>query len=509
MLDRALSNLVVGMLRIGIVGISGLLLSKILILQFGNNTYGIIALFTSLNSYLSLFLIAISGVVYKFCSIEYFKGPQSSKAVEYFSTAFYSMLIISLLVLVALIGFTPYLSKFVDIGDVSEIEVKKLFIFSAVSFLIINICSVFFVPTMILSKIYLNDIANIVATLTKFLLVILFSYIFHTLDLEIYGYILLIFSIIYLLLSIIFSKKAMPNFSVNYHLFSFSCAKEMVSMGWKVLLNSIGILLYTNTDVLIINQVLGTAFVSDYSIPMQIAILVALFGGMMSRLYEPIISKLISENKLKVLGCRLISHTKIFTLCIGFLLIVLTCFSKKILNIWLGDEYIRLNYILVLLAMYHFFHQSTVLFSRYFTLTNNLVKPLCVTIFAGVGNIILSLAFLYYTDLGLVGVIIATLMTVIFKTVVFNTSYTSLLIGLDLRKVVTQLGKVYSFIIIITMLLFLYSESQPGYFELSDIWKIFFIGLIYFGTALLLVLNKKERSVMIRMFKLNFVLKWV
>ncbi|WP_426358464.1 hypothetical protein ACPUVO_18890 [Pseudocolwellia sp. HL-MZ19] len=507
MLDKAFLNLSVGVFRIALVGILGLLLSKILIEYLGNETYGVIALFTSLNGYLSLFLIAISGTVYKFVSIEYFKEEVPHKSIQYFTTAFYSILLLSASLLTVLYFLLPLLNHYVDFADNDVNDVKYFFMMSVSSFLMVNICAIFFVPTMIKSKLYLNDLSNILAVTIKFGVVILLYYVFDNLDLYTYGISLLIFGIVYLFISIFFAKKAIPAFSISYKYFKLTYAKNMFSMGWKVVVNNIGIILYTNTDIIIINTVLGTLFITDYSIPMQLAIIVAMFGGMMSRLYDPLLSPLISNGKNKVLRGRLISHTKIFTLFVGFIFIFLTVYSMKVLNLWLGAEYIRLYYILILLALYHFLHQSTVLFSRYFNLTNNLTIPLIVTLLAGVGNIFLSFAFLKFTGLGVIGVIMATLITVFLKTNLFNTLYTSFLLKISIRRLIKSFLPLYSYILVFSYLSFKLVQREITTFEFLDVFSISAIFLLYLGVAYFLLLDKKEKSIFLRMTKTHNLIR--
>ncbi len=496
-----------GIIRIALAGITGLLLSKILIEYLGNDTYGIIALFTSFNTYLSLFLIAISGTVYKFVSIEYFREETPCKSVKYFATAFYSVFSISIILLVSLYLLLPWLSNHVDFANNNASDVKFFFMMSASSFLMVNICSVFFVPTMLLSKIYLNDIANIIAVLLRFILVVLLCYVFNNLNLNTYGASLFFFGVVFLLTAITFSKKSMPGFSLHYKFFSVKCAGSMLGMGWKVLLNNIGIILYTNTDIIIINSVLGTLFVTDYSIPLQLAIFVALFGGMMSRLYEPVISQLISNSKNMILKARLLSHTKVFMIFVGFMFILLTVFSMKILNLWLGEEYVRLYFILVLLALYQFLHQSTVLFSRYFNLTNNLSLPLAVTIIAGVGNVFLSFAFLSFTEFGVVGVIIATIITVILKTNIFNTMYTSFLLNIRFTRVLKDLIPLYAYVLIFSYLSFELVQDEITAFKSIDVFSLLMIMFSYFTFAYIFIFNKKEKLVFLRMTKIYSVIK--
>lgn len=499
-------NSLTGIIKIVITAGIMLILTSLLLNNLGKTNYGIIALFTSLNQYVGLLVLAISGTIFKFVSIEYNKDNNLEETNKYYSTSFYSLVtIISVLFFIVLI-LSPYIGSILNVENYTE-TTRHFFLLSIFSFLLTSIVSIFVVAPMIKHKFYLNDYANVISKISQFVLVLILIYFAHNLNLITYGYSLVLFSVLYLLFSILISRRIIPELKISLKFFSFSHLKEILSMGAKVLLNNLGILLYTNTDIIIISIFLGTAYVSEYSVSLQLALFIALIGSVVSRLYNPQISSLISKEKYKYLGRYIVMNSKIFLIFVGIFFILITSLSKEILFLWLGNDFIDMYKYVILLAIYQLFHQSTVLFFMYFTLANKLTIPLITTIIAGIINIILSIAIVKFTNFGLTGVIFITILTVFFKTIFFNSYYTCHLLGINFINLMTMYLKVFIFISIFSFLGYLSVEfiCNDSYYLLS--FYLIFVSFIYIVTSYFFVFNKKEKIEFLYMTKLYHKVK--
>jgi len=296
--ENLLKNSSIGILKIISASIIMLILTSLLVNSLGKTTYGIIALFTSLNQYIGLFILAISGTIFKFVSIEYNKDNNLIETNKYYSTSFFSLIFIISLLFLTTIMLSPYIGDILNIDSYNEIK-KDFFILSILSFLLQSVVSVFIVSSMIKHKFYLNDFANIFSKIIQFIFILVLLYLIDDLNLITYGYSLVLFSILYLFLSFLISKRTIPELEITFKFFSFNHLKDILSMGLKVILNNLGILLYTSTDILIISIFLGTAYVTDYSLSLQLALFIALIGSVVSRLFDPEISSQIAKRKFK------------------------------------------------------------------------------------------------------------------------------------------------------------------------------------------------------------------
>lgn len=507
MKNTALLNLSVGFIKVFILTVITMYIVSILLNTLGKDNYGVVALFASLNQYIGLFLIAISGTIFRFVSLEYNKDSGIANVNKYYSTSFFGLITLSIFVFAVLYFLTPFLNEFINSQQNNFLEIKIFFLLSIVSFFISNLTSVFLVPAIIKHKFYLNDIANIVAKVVQLLVVLFLLFYLFNLSLYTYGLSLVIYSVVYLGVSIYISRKIMPELKISSKYFSLTYLKNMLKMGINVLLNNLGILLYTNSDLIIINIFLTTAVVAEYSIGLQLAFFIAMVGSLFSRLFNPMLSHLIAKKSKNYIVNQILTNSKIFVIFIGLFFMLLIVFSKQILLLWLGEEYVYLYLIVILLSIYQLLHQSTVLFFMYFTLVNKLKIPLMVTIISGILNIILSILFVKYTDYGIFGVIIATILTVFFKTVIFNTWYTAHLLKIQNFKIVKTFLPAFIYICLCTTILFVFVNNMDLNNIYLSIVNIILFAIIYLLFAYFIIFTVKEKIQVLHMIKLYSIIK--
>lgn len=501
MKENLLKNSSIGILKIISASIIMLILTSLLVNSLGKTTYGIIALFTSLNQYIGLFILAISGTIFKFVSIEYNKDNNLIETNKYYSTSFFSLIFIISLLFLTTIMLSPYIGDILNIDSYNEIK-KDFFILSILSFLLQSVVSVFIVSSMIKHKFYLNDFANIFSKIIQFIFILVLLYLIDDLNLITYGYSLVLFSILYLFLSFLISKRTIPELEITFKFFSFNHLKDILSMGLKVILNNLGILLYTSTDILIISIFLGTAYVTDYSLSLQLALFIALIGSVVSRLFDPEISSQIAKRKFKFLSSYIVMNSKIYFMFVGLFFILITSLSKEVLLLWLGEDFIDIYKYVILLAIYQLLHQSTVLFFKYFTLVNKLTIPLITTLVGGILNVILSVIIVKFTDLGITGIIIVTILTVFLKTVIFNSYYTCHLLGIDFSKLMIMYFKLFIFIVTFALIGYITVEFFCNSSYFLTILYIMTMTICYTVLSYILLFNKKEKISFLHMTKL-------
>jgi O-antigen/teichoic acid export membrane protein len=499
-------NSLTGIGKTLLISVIMMVITSILLNNLGKIDYAKIALFTSVNQYVGLLLLAISGTVFKFVSIEYYKSNNLRQANNYYSSAFYSLAIISSILFLIIIALSPKIGVMLNIENYDK-ATETFFLLSVASLLVTSVVSIFVVAPTIKSKFYLSDFAAIASRTAHFFLILILIYLFNSLSILTYGYSLFLSSVLYLALSIYISQKLIPELSINIKSVSLNHSKKILRMGSKVVLNNLGILLYTNTDILIISVYLGSTYVADYALSLQLAIIIALLGSVVSRLFNPQIARFIGEEKFTFLRLSIVMNSKIFLVYIGIFFILVTSLSKEILILWLGDGYTQISSYVIPLAFYQLVHQSTVLFYIYFTLVNKLTIPLIVTIIAGVINMLLSIMIVSYTELGISGIVAITILTVFFKTLIFNSYYTCTLLKINFIKLFLLYLKIITFI---SAIAFFGYMSVDLYFNRSYFHLAFFtvgISLIYVILSYFFIFNKKDRIMFLHMTKLYSVVK--
>jgi hypothetical protein len=102
--------------------------------------------------------------------------------------------------------------------------------------------------------------------------------------------------------------------------------------------------------------------------------------------------------------------------------------SKPLLLLWLGDDFVGLYKLIILLVLGQIVPYSLGNIFSIFRGLNTLKTPGCVTILAGVLNIVLAVILIKYALLATCGAGIATVIAVFSKSVLFNVIYLSRLL---------------------------------------------------------------------------------
>jgi len=501
MINNALYNILIGYIKIFIFTIASFYITKILLKYLGTDLYGVTILFSSFNQYIGLIVIVITASVSRFVSFEYFKD-EFNEANEYYSTAFYSLVIGSIVIFILLFLLSFYLNNIFNLPLEYLQDIQFFFLLSIFSFLLMSIYSIFNVGMTIKHTFYINDIINIFSKSIQLLTLIFLIYIFHSISLFGYALSIILFSICSLFLAYMISKRIIElDIKVSY--FNILKLKDMSKMGFASLFNNLGMLLYTSSDIIIINILLGSSYVGNYGIALQMSFLIPMVGSSFSRIFTPYIVELISKDRRIKLIDNIKSYSHIFSIFIGLIFSILVVFSSTILYFWLGKEFEHLYLLIILLSIYQLLHQSTVLSFTYITMMNKLKLPSIVTFVAGIINVILSIVLIKYTILGIYGAVIATIITVFFKTVIFNVVYAAYLLKINPLILWTPIIKGLSLPLLYSCITYLYISSLL----ISSIWMllgvIFIFSVIYLFLAYFIVFSKKDRIKFILLFKLK------
>jgi membrane protein EpsK len=369
-----------------------------------------------------------------------------------------------------------------------------------------SISSIFNIGMTIKHRFYINDSINIFAKLIQLLFIIILIYFFHIFSLLSYAISILLFTIIMLLAGYFISKKIIE-LEIRIAYFNFLNLIEMSKMGFASLFNNLGMLLYTSSDIIIINILLGASYVGDYGIALQISFLIPMIGTTFSRIFTPYITELISKNRRKKLINSLQDYSLIFSVIIGLIFSIIVVFSSYILYFWLGSKYQYLYLLIILLSIYQLLHQSTVLAFTYITMMNKLKLPSIITFVAGLVNVVLSIFLIKYTNLGIYGAVVATIVTVFFKTVIFNVMYASFLIKINPLTLWFPIIKGLSLAVLYSIVMYTYISSL----SISSIWMllgmIFIFSIIYLSITYFIIFSKNNKIKFILLFKLNKLLR--
>jgi membrane protein EpsK len=225
--------------------------------------------------------------------------------------------------------------------------------------------------------------------------------------------------------TIYLSKKLVPQLLFNLTLFEKNRIKNIFSMGWWVLVQQVGGLLFLKVDLYIINTYIDAYEAGRYAIVIQINTIIRMMIGVFASVASPIIMIYYAKNETE----KLIKLSKFAVKGLGILLSILIGFlcgiGGDLLSLWLDESFRTLETLLFLslaplvinLAMLPLFTINTAF--------NRVKFPGIITLLLGFVNIILSIILVTKTDFGIYGVIISGILLLSMKNIIFTPLYSS------------------------------------------------------------------------------------
>lgn len=383
------------------------LIVPITINYLNKDLYGIWLLILSITNWIYTFDIGIgNGLKNK---IAYYDSlNKNSEIKQYIASSYFFVLIVSILIfsLSVLSLYFMDLNNILNTKLLSKYELWKLLSmnigFVCVNF-ILSLCNSIFIGS---HKSYLAAINKVLGQL----LFLLFLLILHLFQMK---------SIFYVSIAsgsgVIFSNVILT----GYYYLKYSYLKPKISdiylkkivstfeIGGKIFISQIAGLIIFSSDNLIITYFLGPGKVAEYSIVNKFFSIPIIVLGLVLGPIWPLATKAYSEKNLKWFFKSVKKLKKLFLFVI-FVNIGMILISNKFIDIWTLGE-IKPSIWLILVSSLAGI--LTAFSSIYATLLNGINEinfMMFLAMFQAILNIILSVFFIKYLNLGSVGVILAT-----------------------------------------------------------------------------------------------------
>lgn len=191
-------------------------------------------------------------------------------------------------------------------------------------------------------------------------------------------------------------------------------------MSTWVLINSVGLLLNTQVALIIVNKLFGDVAGAEYSLAAIWSTLLISIAALVTNLFTPMTYSYYAKQDRKGLIHFTSATTKIVGLFMALPIALVCIFSPQLLTIWVGAEFAHLAPLIwicvapvILKIMVSCISPITVAYNR--------VRSLVVlTLPMGFLNVVLALLFPYIFDIGMYGVALAGLITLLLRYGVIN-----------------------------------------------------------------------------------------
>lgn len=490
-------NLIYNVVTFFINALIGLVLPTFLIKKLGVSTYSLVPLSMSITSFMVLVTISINGTLSRFLSIDF--ESNNDDVNKTFSTSFFLLVGLFFLLSPFALYFLIEPDRFLNIDPKDLNDAIVLFSFTIIAFLLNSFASLFNSIPYVKNRIDLRNISLIINRLGIVVFIVIL-FLFGFINVKSYGIAVFsatLFSIIY---SIRTAKKVFPPLQIRLRFFDKTQLIRISKLGFWLIVNQIGVVLFLQTDIIIVNKMLGAKLSGVYGTLVQWSFLIRTVVGMLAGVLGPLVLSLYAKNKI----VQLISLTKFSTKLLGvfssLIAITIVYFSKNILGIWLGEEFEQYYKVLILIVFHLGFNNG---YSSVINLNiayNKAKMPGIVTVLTGIINILLGIFLLKYTNLGLIGIAVASCICLTLKNLIFTPLYLSHIMKLS---ILTYVRPIIPSIIITTVglvLTFVFPSSLfniKGYLALGLYGGTFII--IVSIASWLLFFTKAEKQQLIKL----------
>lgn len=459
-------------------------LTPYLVEKVGKETYSFYPIANSIVNYLAIIMLSMNTIASRFVTVALLQNDKK-KANDYFLSSLLSNLIISLIVAVPMVLIIVFLEKIMNVPVNALAEIRILFVLLFSSSLVNIIASVFGIATFAKNRIDLRSLRELIVSISKLLLYLLFYSIFPP-SIVYIGIVIFLVGIINVGIQIFYTKRLLPEIRLKDGVFSINSVKELFFSSVWTSINSVGNQLLVGMSVILANVYYGAEASGEYSLVNTVPQFLSGVIAMLVGVFYPVImyyyakndhDKLMksisnSQNIVGVLGCSVAT--------------VFAAMSPAFFSLWMpgenSEKLALLTYIVIV---------PYIVISCMWTLVNlnivmNKVKiPAMFTLTIGIVNIAFSFLAYKFQIGGVFSLpLISTLLQLIWICG-FMTLYVSRIMEVKALVFYKPLIRALPCVVIV----FIFTKTIERFVWFGKNWLTFIISGIIIGSIALIVFS--------------------
>ena len=327
-----LAQVVVFLVQMGI----NFLLTPFIVKSLGVEAYGFVGLSNNIIGYLQLASVALNSMAGRFITIEYHKG-NLEQANKYFSSVFYSNVVISAVLAIISIILLVFLEYVLHIPVNLIADVKWLFALLCLNSLLTLVFNVYIVSPFIKNRLDVTSVRNLVSNLIK-AAVILILFGFFSSHLWYIGCSTLICGIYLIIANVRIKDKLTPELGVNLRYFDFAKVKTLLASGVWNLIGKLGDLLQRGLDLLFANWFINAAAMGILSITTQIPFIILSLLGLFTSSFAPSLTKDFAKGNLNEMLNEVYKSIRILSISILVPIAILYIYGDVFYKLWMPTQ---------------------------------------------------------------------------------------------------------------------------------------------------------------------------
>lgn len=337
-------NFIAQVIAFGINLCISFFLTPFIIKNIGVEANGFVTLATTFVDYAHLITVAVNSMASRFITIKIHQ-KNIKDANRYFTSVVFANLIMSMVFTLVISVVIVFLDKFLDISQSSVSDIKLLWTFIALNFVLSLFTSIFAVSTFAADRLDKTALCNARGSIIRAAALVI-CYKFFTPYTFFVGIATLLVGLHNLVSHIYYKAKFAPELKVKRKYFDFSCIKELVSSGIWNSVTQLSTILSSGLDLLITNIFVNGVAMGILNISKTVSnTLLALFGNLTFAL-APQVTITYAKDDPNGLRQQLLSAVKLFGMCSSIPIAILIGFGKDFFRLWVPTQNSSLLYFL-------------------------------------------------------------------------------------------------------------------------------------------------------------------
>lgn len=398
--------------------------------HLGIELFGMVPLAYSFLAYASVLTVAVTGTLGRFVTI-HLEKRENEQANLYFNTQFTALVVFISCLIPGFAIFSFFVPNIITVPVGHERDVQLLFLSILLSFVFSGLAGPLLVSTFAKHRFDLRNIYDLTINIIRVGLVVVF-FRFLTAQAWYVGLGAFTGTAIGAVLAYMYFRRLTPELAIRFRN-SFDRAKfrEMNAMGLWMAINGVGMILYLNIDLIVLNKVLGTAAGGRYSVVSQLSTNMRTLAAGIAAILIPVVLGYYARKDYDGLVRVSARAVKFMGLASAIPLGLLCGFSKPFLSSWMGADFVSLSPLMWLIMSHLVINLSVLPLFAINTATNRMKVPAVVTVFGGLINLVLAIALSSKTSLGIYGVALAGAIALTLKNALFTPWYASRVLGVS------------------------------------------------------------------------------
>lgn len=471
-----------------ISSVYGFVSVPILLVYFGKSEYGLIGLAMSLNVYLQLMDLGISGTTVRFFS-SWLTKKEYRKVNTLFSTSLFLLGTIGLLNALILGVFSCYCQNWFSLSNSQTVIMQHL-----IYILMFNAIISWFISTfdqLIKSNQDVSWLQKRAIFPQIFQIIILFTTVYCGLNLTMYFFLSTFVYLLIMPLTINKVKKILPGVSF-YPKFDRAILREIFTYSISVF--SFGIFQFSmlNLRPIILGIQADLDSVADFKILNGIISMVLMLSGCFFSVMLPSSSKIVAEGNVDAQQKIIYQGTKYVTILLSCFIFGGIVVGTDLLQLYVGESYTSLSKWLTIWLISLFVQHNQPISTLIFSHTN--LKP--IAIMSAISTMIgLIFCWLLSPSLGIGGVVIGYLIYTLSQTLFYYLYYWRKYLEINSHKVFVSsfmppvLAGLFICIIVRILMEYLHTEAFLSFWVEGSLFVLLYVVATY-----KIVFNKEDRE---------------